>query len=675
MPMFLSFLSFMGLAVGIVARRPRSWKQSVKLTAVMGGARIGRVQTEICFVAPYERMRQMALEVAGDAGIGLDTFVGDLHIGAEYARSAVSEGCRVVISRGGTARVIRAELEVPLVEIKVTGYDLLRVIYKYLHRSERIAVIGYDNVVSGAQALRDILEFPIEVLAINDEQEIDDRIGIARERGVDVVVGDTLAVRKAQDAGLGFELIVSGKEAVSNAVDEAAEIVQAVRKERENTEQLSTLLNALSEGVISIDRSGRVVLYNPTAEQIFGVPRENVVGRLISEVFPESRLPETVRGGKREFGSVQHTARAIIAANRVPICVGEDITGAVATFQDVTKIEEVEQRIRQTLSQKGLTARRTFDSLVGKSPAISDAIRLARRYATSDSTVLLKGESGTGKELFAQSMHNCSTRRTGPFVAVNCGAIAPGLLESELFGYAEGAFTGAARGGKKGLFELAHRGTLFLDEIGEIDIHLQAKILRVLQEGEVMRVGDDRIVPVDVRTIAATNCDLRQEVMAGRFRQDLFYRINVLDLRVPPLRERREDIPEIAAYFARLYQQRYKLPYLPLSRSVIELFVAHSWPGNVRELANVVEKLTLTADTRGEICCDSQDLLEDLKVEEAGGVDTFLEGTLHDIEHRIVRRVLEQEQYNKTRTAKRLGISRVTLNSKLESAARDRLYK
>jgi transcriptional regulator with PAS, ATPase and Fis domain len=144
---------------------------------------------------------------------------------------------------------------------------------------------------------------------------------------------------------------------------------------------------------------------------------------------------------------------------------------------------------------------------------------------------------------------------------------------------------------------------------------------------------------------------------------------------VPPLRERREDIPEIAAYFARLYQQRYKLPYLPLSRSVIELFVAHSWPGNVRELANVVEKLTLTADTRGEICCDSQDLLEDLKVEEAGGVDTFLEGTLHDIEHRIVRRVLEQEQYNKTRTAKRLGISRVTLNSKLESAARDRPYK
>jgi PAS domain S-box-containing protein len=633
----------------------------------MGGARIRLVHQEICFVAPYERMRRMALEVAGDAGVDIDTFVGDLHIGAEYARSAVADGCRIVISRGGTARVIKAELEVPLVEIKVTGYDLLRVIYKYLNRDERIAVIGYDNVISGAQALGNILDFPIEVLPIKAEEEIDDCIRIARERSVDVVVGDTLAVRKAQDAGMGVELIVSGKEAVSNAVDEAAKIVHAVRRERENTEQLSTLLDALSEGVISIDRSGRVVLYNPTAEQLFGVPRENVVGRSITEVFPDSRLPQTVRTGQRDVGSVQHTARSIIAANRVPIQVGEEITGAVATFQDVTKIEEVEQRIRQTLSQKGLTARRTFDSLVGKSSAINDAIRLARRYATSDSTVLLKGESGTGKELFAQSMHNCSKRRSGPFVAVNCGAIAPSLLESELFGYAEGAFTGALRGGKKGLFELAHRGTLFLDEIGEIDIHLQAKILRVLQEGEVMRIGDDRIIPVDVRTIAATNCDLRQEVIAGRFRQDLFYRVNVLDLRVPPLRERREDIPEIAAYFARLYQQRYKLPYAPLSKGVVELFLRHSWPGNVRELANIVEKLTITADTRGEICCDSQDLLEALRVEESGSVEVFLEGTLYEIEHRIVRRVLEQEQFNKTRTAKRLGISRVTLNSKLQS--------
>ncbi|PUU88169.1 MAG: PAS domain S-box, partial [Halanaerobium sp.] len=238
---------------------------------------------------------------------------------------------------------------------------------------------------------------------------------------------------------------------------------------------------------------------------------------------------------------IQNIGETRIATNRVPIKVENKLNGVVATFQDVTKIQKLEQEIRRELNKKGSTAQYDFDDIIGESKAIKVKKELAKKFAKVSSTVLITGQSGTGKELFAHSIHKNSKRKNGPFVAINCAALPTNLLESELFGYEEGSFTGAKEGGKSGLFELAHRGTIFLDEIGKMDKKLQARLLRVIQEKRIMRLGGREVIPVDVRIISAANSNLKTEVQNGEFRKDLYYRLNVLELEIPPLSERKVE--------------------------------------------------------------------------------------------------------------------------------------
>jgi len=271
--------------------------------------------------------------------------------------------------------------------------------------------------------------------------------------------------------------------------------------------------------------------------------------------------------------------------------VGSEIGGAVVTFQSVNRVQELENRIRRKIFLKGHTSKYRFRDILGASPSLKQAIRMAEKYSRVDANVLITGETGTGKELFAHSIHAESPRAEGPFVAVNCAALPEPLLESELFGYAEGAFTGAMRGGKVGLFELAHRGTIFLDEIGELPLSFQAKLLRVLQEREIMRVGDDRVIPVDVRVIAATNLNLQRLTEEGKFRRDLLFRLDVLRVDVPPLRERREDIFFLLRYYLDIFAQKFAKGRVLLDPSIEEYLCGYSWPGNVRELVNLCERI------------------------------------------------------------------------------------
>ncbi|MBC7335917.1 MAG: sigma 54-interacting transcriptional regulator, partial [Clostridia bacterium] len=308
-------------------------------------------------------------------------------------------------------------------------------------------------------------------------------------------------------------------------------------------------------GILAVDQQGRISLCNPVAAQVLGLPNKEVLHQPLAEVTAHNPYLAKVYGDGRPAGGELHKLGDVsVVANRVPIRVGRETIGTVVTFQDVTRIIQLEAKIRRELYQKGLVARFTFEDIIGQSEAIREAVEKAKRYALTDSTVLLSGESGTGKELFAQSIHAFSRRSGGPFVAVNCAALPENLLESELFGYEEGAFTGAKKGGKLGLFELAHGGTIFLDEIGEMTLPLQARLLRVLQEKEVMRLGGSRVIPVDVRVIAASNKNLQQAVQEGTFRADLFYRLNVLCLKVPPLRARKDDIPLLVDHFIKRYQ-------------------------------------------------------------------------------------------------------------------------
>jgi transcriptional regulator with PAS, ATPase and Fis domain len=334
----------------------------------------------------------------------------------------------------------------------------------------------------------------------------------------------------------------------------------------------------------------------------------------------------------------------------------------------------MEQRIREELYLKGHVAENTFEDIIGQSPAIVQAKEEAENYAQVDSPLLIYGETGTGKELFAQAIHNASPRKNNPFVAFNCAAIPENLLESELFGYVEGAFTGAKKGGKMGLFEQAHKGTIFLDEIGEISTDIQARLLRILQERKVRRVGDDKLTPIDVRIIVSTNKDLYQLVEKKKFREDLYYRINVLNLNLPPIWERREDVPLLVNFFIKKYRQRLKKVVEGISTESIQILENYTWPGNVRQLENIMERLMVRTQEDYIRTSLVREIMNSLPGNKLGlnrvgffksDISISLMGNLEGIERNIIKRVIQEEKGNKAATAKRLGIGRTTLWRKL----------
>lgn len=337
-----------------------------------------------------------------------------------------------------------------------------------------------------------------------------------------------------------------------------------------------------------------------------------------------------------------------------PLSEMEAGAGALIFIKNTDRIIEEESRIRRGLSEKGLTAKYTFEDILGQSAAIRENIRMAERYSGVNSNVLIIGETGTGKELFAHSIHQASKRSHQPFVALNCAALPENLLESELFGYEAGAFSGASKGGKTGLFELAHKGTIFLDEIGEIPITLQAKLLRVLQEKEIRRIGSTSVHPVDVRVISATNINMEEKIKEGQFRSDLYYRLNLLDISIPPLRERKEDIQELVDHYLTRFACEMGKSIPTVTKDAARILKEHSWPGNVRELRNICERLTVLNDTS----IIDEELLCRLKIfrkEEAFSVGETADSREDSVYDRLKPRKKKKD------LAEELGVSRTTL--------------
>jgi propionate catabolism operon transcriptional regulator len=330
---------------------------------------------------------------------------------------------------------------------------------------------------------------------------------------------------------------------------------------------------------------------------------------------------------------------------------------------------------KRKIRSRGHVAKYTFDDILGKSAKIKSAIEKARRFGSVDATVLIYGETGVGKEFFAHAIHNVSPRKDGPFIAVNCAAVPENLLESELFGYAEGAFTGAKKGGKRGFFEMANQGTIFLDEISEMSDKLQTRLLRVLQEYEIMRLGDDRLISVDVRVIAATNSDLRGLVENRLFRADLFYRINVLTLVVPTLRERREDIPVLVDHFLGVCNQKFQKNIKGIEPKGIDHFYAHDWPGNTRELQNIMERLVILTDDdyiSADLVAESL-IVSPIEPHPFSSQEPPPESlnppkhqTKANLDKKAILSALAAAQGNKKKAAQILGISRTTLWRRLK---------
>ncbi|MFZ5824815.1 MAG: sigma-54 interaction domain-containing protein [Bacillota bacterium] len=373
-----------------------------------------------------------------------------------------------------------------------------------------------------------------------------------------------------------------------------------------NKQQLDAILETAQEGIQLADKDGTILYVNSAFTRITGVPAEQRVGHSCFDVSPDGALSAVLRSGAPVTG-LRNRAKGSnneVISNASPLYVGGELAGAVCVFQDVSTLARLTRQLHQSSAMiHDLSARLnqlqraqySFADIIGRSFPMREAIQTGRRAATSGSTVLILGESGTGKELFAHAIHQESRRSAGPFVALNCSAIPEQLLESELFGHEKGAFTGALRT-KIGRFELAHGGTLFLDEIGDMSPTLQAKLLRILQEQRFERVGGVETIGVDVRIIAATNRDLRQRIQEGLFREDLYYRLNVMRVEIPPLRERREDLQELVHSLLQKVNRKLGTRVTEVDEATWGALLAYEWPGNVRELENLLERAVNMAE-------------------------------------------------------------------------------
>lgn len=366
-----------------------------------------------------------------------------------------------------------------------------------------------------------------------------------------------------------------------------------------NQNLLWDVLERAFEGVVVIDPECKIIFMNQTYQNFLGV--RDVVGRQVTDVIENTRMHIVAQTRKAELSAMQRIKGSEMIAHRIPIVHDDELMAVVGTvvFQDVRELRALTatvERLRQEVDyykeelRRKLVSAYGFDHIIGSSAKMTAVKAFAQKVAKSDTTVLVTGESGTGKELFAHAIHADSRRAKGPLIRVNCAAIPEGLLESELFGYEEGAFTGAVRKGRKGKFELAHHGTILLDEIGDMPMALQAKLLRVLQEREIERIGGSRPIPVDVRFLSSTNRNLRELITAGLFREDLFYRLNVVTLHVPPLRERLDDLPELVLSILEQLADSTAVRVKTIDEDVWRVLRNHSWPGNVRELRNVLER-------------------------------------------------------------------------------------
>ena len=574
----------------------------------------------------------------------------------------------VIIARGFTAHTLKRR-KIPCVELKTTGYDVLAAVKTCLNQWDvkRIAVVGAFNMVYGAEQVNQVYPgLRVSCYAEDDEIMLKTAVLRAKEDGNQVIVGGYSTVELAKQCDVPAVMIRSGREAVNQAITEALALAAVTVYEREKRDEIASIMNYSFQGIISVNRKGMITLANSCCYSYMKERKEPLTGADIREVFPGIRIEEVIHQKKKILSEVCDCSGRPVMVNCVPVSGESQDFGAVITFQGTEQIQAEEGKLRKRIYSTGFTAKYDFTHILYKSSVMEKLIQTAEKYSYADSNILIHGETGTGKELFAQSIHNSSPRRKYPFVAINCAALPENLLESELFGYVEGAFTGAARGGKMGFFEIAHRGTIFLDEIGDISPKLQSRLLRVLQEREIVRLGNDTVIPIDVRVICATNRNLRQEVEQGNFRRDLLYRLDVLELHIPPLRERRQDIPYLVRKMTGFEHERTGCVLEKISEEGMELLKRHDWPGNVREIRNFCECICILCERPVAGDVEVRQALPGIPVkEDAAGMmhkDTGLAGA----ERQALVEALERFGYNRARTAAYLEIDKSTLWRKMK---------
>lgn len=577
-----------------------------------------------------------------------------------------------IIARGYTAhKTTTMYSSIPTIPLQISGYDIMRALSEccQLYHPRKIAICGFGSCLYETKDICHLFNIEAEVYAPVQNWELPQTLKKAVDAGCDAIVGGYSANILAKEMGLPSVVIRTGADALSQAMDEAINAVDTLRNERIRSQMYKTIIYSSDSGLLYVDKDGIINVRNYVVRKMNG--DVGLMGKPLKAVLPwlEKIFHSVILSGEPEelrLVKIPGT-KMTVSVKCTPVVVDQAVTGVVFNLSDVTQIQNQESQIRRKLSERGLKARYTFDDILHESSVIDRTIAVARRYAASDSNVIIVGETGTGKELFAQSIHNESGRRNGPFVAINCAALPENLLESELFGYVEGAFTGSSKGGKMGLFEQAHGGTLFFDEVGEISPSMQSKLIRVLQERQVRRIGDNKVIDVDVRIISATNKSLGYLAEQGEFRWDLVYRLDVLRLFLPPLREREGDIRLLFLYQFRALEVEHNKPHVQVEEDALSMLSEYSFAGNIRELHNIVERAFVLRDSDAitkEVMQEAlypKDLTEEpvRRQKKAVFSDEFVS------EPERIRRALLQTGGNKGQAARILGMDRSTLWRKM----------
>ncbi len=640
---------------------------------------------KILVVVPYDELYQQVESYVGtldepELTIDLHHIVGT---GSQELQAIVDRGYDIVVARGITARALaRSDASLHVVEISISASDLVSALWRCRegYGDKGVGIVVTDPSIFDSSMIYDLTGIPIHLRQAEDQEHVYESIRELAAMGVRTFVGGLTLCRKCESLGYLGVHIKTGEAAMTKALNEAVAAGRSLNRERTRANLVTTLLNNTEDVMFVVNRSGQIVAANVQAAQLLLQDRHaSLEGRLIEELYPSSRWTETLKT-QVESEVLETLYGQLTLVAKSPIMVDEQSVGVLFTCRNVEALRETEHKIRKEMSKKGLVAHYRFSNIISENPKMKMLIATAYKYSQVDSNVFIIGETGTGKELFAQSIHNASKRASQPFVAVNCAALPEPLLESELFGYTEGAFSGAVKGGKMGLFELAHKGTLFLDEIGEMPLRLQAKILRVLQEKEIRKIGGDTVVPVDVRIISATNINILDRIQIGQFREDLYYRINLLNLKIPPLRQRPEDIEVVFRHFVQRYSTEAGKPVPRIEPEVIELMKGFSWLGNIRELRNFSERMAIlnesgvigTSEVENFYLFDDRSHAQDHLIGHHGRTASPYTSAQSDQRELPLSRQLEQSGLDRDAFARRIGVSRTTLWRRLrEEQARN----
>ena len=576
----------------------------------------------------------------------------------EVAQQLVENGSQILLCTGATAHYLQKNLPIEIHTIRTGAFDVIQAISN-LKQYRKIALLGSASSINLTQ-YSDVFALDIEQFSYDSYLGAKKKVEQARQQQFDAVIGSPVAVEMALGMGMAAQLAIS-RNSLQDHIYSALQRLEKIREEKQHNQRLNEIFNHLTDGICLISNTGRIHFVNQSMIGLLGQKEEQLLNQPIHTVFKNIDLNKELNLENSHQILIYGTKKL---AAHLSLLKTDHIDGFILSVQDLDALEQSSSEFRKVSGVK-FNTRYSFSDLMTQDPQFEQSILLAKKYAKTEATILITGESGTGKELLAQSIHQYSSRSHAPFVAINCASFPESILESELFGYVEGAFTGAKKNGKVGLIEAAHNGTLFLDEIGDMPLHLQTRLLRVLQERQIHRLGATVSHHVNIRVLAATHCDLEEKVKLGEFRADLYYRLNILRVFIPALKKRRVDILLLVEYFLK----KHHLSSKSIPIFLLKALQKYHWPGNIRELENIIERIAVicqldeTMLNQQFITLQIPELFQQADLYEQGNP---LKAMKVNQELQLIEQAIEMAGGNLDIAAQNLNISRTTLWRKMK---------